>query len=57
MDTTITTIDGQLAESALREAGELPTTIGGFEVPLEEVSELELFETWNEFEGRCYVAF
>lgn len=57
MDTTITTIDGQLADNALREAGELPITIAGFEVPLEEVSDLELFESWNEFEGRCYVAF
>lgn len=47
---TITTIDGKLAEHALRDAGELPTTIGGFDYCEGVIGTADFIMAWNEYE-------
>lgn len=47
---TITTIDGRLAEHALRDAGVLPTTIGGFECCEGVGDATDFVMTWNDYE-------
>lgn len=47
---TITTIDGKLAEHALRDAGELPTTIGGFDYCEGVSAATDFIMAWNECE-------
>lgn len=47
---TITTIDGKLAEHALRDAGELPTTIGGFDYCEGVSTTADFIMAWNDYE-------
>lgn len=47
---TITTIDGRLAESALRDAGRLPTTIGGFDYCEGVSATTDFIMAWNDYE-------
>lgn len=47
---TITTIDGRLAENALRDAGVLSPTIGGFEYCEGVSAAADFIMAWNDYE-------